>query len=69
MNDVAPPRELDRVPTRPAAGIKDCRARPNATFYQPRGDRGAFFTDRPIDEEVERPGVFGVERTTRDLVH
>ena len=69
MNRVAPPRELERVPPRSAAGVKDLRARQDAAIDQPRGNHGAFFSNRPIDEKVERPRVLGVERTTRDLVH
>ncbi len=69
MKDVSAPREFDRVPACPAAGVENLRAGQDATVYQPRGNHGAFFTNRPIDEEVECPGIFGVERTTRGLVH
>lgn len=69
MNDVAPSRELDRVPTGTAAGIKDLRAWQDPAIDQPGSDHSAFFTNRPIDKEVERPRVLGVEGTTRDFAH
>lgn len=69
MSHVPSTRELDRVPTCPAAAIKDLRARPDAAVDQPPGDHGAFLANGSIDEEVERPGVLCVERATHDLVH
>lgn len=69
MNNVTPSRELDRVPARPAARIKDLRAWQYTAIDQPRSDRRAFFMNGPIDKEVERPRVLGVEGTIRDFAH
>jgi hypothetical protein len=69
MNHVAPSRELDRVPACAAASIKNLRTRQGPAIDQPLSNHGALFTNRPVDQEVERPRVLGVEGTTRDLVH
>lgn len=68
-NGVAAPRKFERVPTGPTASIEDLRARQDAAVDQPRGDHSTFLTNGSIDEEVERPCVFGVERATPDLAH
>jgi hypothetical protein len=35
--------------------VKESRARQDAAIDQPRGNHGAFFSNRPIDEKVETP--------------
>jgi hypothetical protein len=69
MDNVAATREFARVSSRPAAGIENLRSRQNPPANKPGGDHGAFFLDRPVNEQIERPGVFSVERTAKRLVH
>ena len=69
MDNVAAACEFARVSSRPAAGIEDLRSRQNRPANEPGGDHAAFLLDRPVNEQIERPGVFSVERTTKSLIH
>ena len=69
MDNVAATCEFARVSSRPAAGIENHRSRHNLPANEPGGDRSAFLLDRPVNEQIERPGVFSVERTTQGLIH
>ena len=67
MNGVPSPCQLNRIPSRPASGVEKPCTRQDTPFDQPRRDRRAFLADRPIDDQVERPCVVGVERPAGDL--
>jgi hypothetical protein len=68
-DDVAAACKLARVSSRPAAGIEELRSRQNVPADKPGRDPPAFLFDRPVDEQIERPGVFSIERATKDLIH
>jgi hypothetical protein len=63
MDNVAAACEFAGVSSRPAAGIEDRRSRQNLPAHKPGGDHAAFLPDRPVNQQIERPCVFGVERT------
>jgi hypothetical protein len=69
MDNVAAACEFARVSSRPAAGIEDLRSRQNPAANKPGGDHGAFLLDRPVNDQIERPGVFSVEGTTKGVIH
>ena len=53
----------------PGAGIEDRCSRQNLPADKPGGDHAAFLLDRPVNEQIKRPCVFGVKRTAKGLVH
>jgi len=69
MDNVAAACEFARVSSRAAAGIEDLRSRQNLPVNQLGGDHGAFLLDWPVTEQIEGPGVFSVERTTKGVIH
>ena len=64
MDVIAAPRELDGVAPGCTAGIEQWRPGKDAAVDEPGGDDRTFLAHRPVDEQVERPGVLSVERPT-----
>ena len=69
MDNVAAACEFARVPPGPAARIADERSRQNVAVNEPRRDDGAFLPDGPVDDQIEGPRVFGIERTMERILH
>ena len=64
-DNVATPAELDGVPARSAPRVEYECAWNNAPFDEPRHDGMALFLNRTIDQEIEGPGKFAIERSRR----
>jgi hypothetical protein len=69
MDNVATACQFTGVSARPAAGIEDRRSWQNLPVHKPGGHHGAFFLDRPVNEQIERPRVLSVERARKGLTH
>jgi hypothetical protein len=69
VDNVASACQLDRISARSATRIEKAGARKDAAFDQPGRHRRAFLADRTIDQEIERPRVLGIERSTGILGH
>ena len=69
MDHVAAACEFARVSSRPAAGIEDLRSGQNPPANKPGDDHAALLLDRAVNQQIECPSVFSVERTANRLVH
>ena len=69
FNDITSARKFASISTCSTARIKKRCARKDTPITEPGGDGGALLTDRPVDQQVERPGVLTVKRTTGLLGH
>jgi len=67
--DVTSATELDRVPSRSAAGVEESCARDDAACNQPGRYGRAFLGDRTVDQQVERPRELTVKRATGSFGH
>ena len=62
MNGIASASQFDRISTRSASSIENSCARTNPAFDEPGDDRVAFLANRAINQEIEGPCVFRIER-------